>query len=512
MYDHVMFIPQNEGLAVVLTSISMPSHMHVAPCTRSVFVKKEMDGLTDWDRIYFGSRLTCLAPAEGTVLPFKISEWASVPATAITSMQVLKSRMQPIPLACGLAQQLGAPFTVLPGIPATDIARSLEQEEEHVGSASSAGLDKSSGLNLFLSAPLIKVPLDHPNRIEGFIAVASGVRSALMKIPSSSLPEKMRTADDIGSSWVRLKGCGNNAEGFVTRVNHFKSAPSSVLVWADIRGCAFPHTATRELFYSGLLQKKSKVEDDSINAALWCANEPLALLLYSGQSFLPMGPEYPTACAVMKTSGDRRLGTHLLTGLRLLLPLLIDETGSASVEAIVDVFPDARPGKKEGVVSDTAWLLSDYCMATASRGCDVIGVMGIQWPDLPRDNSTLVDLSTAAVLLSEQSPYLQPPPRQWTKDGSLPMAGAWETIWTAETVVLHQALADLRACRSSNSAAKTEVLPFLFSRLGREAGELMRRLHLERISWGTYQDAMCRREWDEWHCNAHANNYVVLPE
>lgn len=37
-------------------------------------------------------------------------------------------------------------------------------------------------------------------------------------------------------------------------------------------------------------------------------------------------------------------------------------------------------------------------------------------------------------------------------------------------------------------------------------------LHQEHISWGTFQDAMCRRDLDEWHCNAHANNLVLLPE
>jgi hypothetical protein len=26
-------------------------------------------------------------------------------------------------------------------------------------------------------------------------------------------------------------------------------------------------------------------------------------------------------------------------------------------------------------------------------------------------------------------------------------------------------------------------------------------MHQQRVSWGTYQDSMCRREWDEWHCN-----------
>lgn len=36
-------------------------------------------------------------------------------------------------------------------------------------------------------------------------------------------------------------------------------------------------------------------------------------------------------------------------------------------------------------------------------------------------------------------------------------------------------------------------------------------LHDKRVSWGTYQDALCRSDLDEWHCNAHSNNLVLLP-
>ena len=39
----------------------------------------------------------------------------------------------------------------------------------------------------------------------------------------------------------------------------------------------------------------------------------------------------------------------------------------------------------------------------------------------------------------------------------------------------------------------------------------MRSMHDSRVSWGTYQDALCV-DPSQWHCNAHANNVVVLPE
>jgi hypothetical protein len=62
------------------------------------------------------------------------------------------------------------------------------------------------------------------------------------------------------------------------------------------------------------------------------------------------------------------------------------------------------------------------------------------------------------------------------------------------------------------SGKQVSVLGYLFSRLGFECGRFLRELHALRISWGTYQDGMCRRKFDEWHCNAHANNMVLLSE
>jgi hypothetical protein len=56
------------------------------------------------------------------------------------------------------------------------------------------------------------------------------------------------------------------------------------------------------------------------------------------------------------------------------------------------------------------------------------------------------------------------------------------------------------------------VLAYLFSRFGYDAGKIAGTLHSNGINWGTYQDAMTRKDLGEWHCNAHSNNLVVLSE
>jgi hypothetical protein len=39
----------------------------------------------------------------------------------------------------------------------------------------------------------------------------------------------------------------------------------------------------------------------------------------------------------------------------------------------------------------------------------------------------------------------------------------------------------------------------------------MKGMHDARVSWGTYQDEICI-DASQWHCNAHANNVVILAE
>ena len=49
------------------------------------------------------------------------------------------------------------------------------------------------------------------------------------------------------------------------------------------------------------------------------------------------------------------------------------------------------------------------------------------------------------------------------------------------------------------------LLMYIAYRCGRECGEIQRALSSAGISWGTYQDSLGT------HCNAHANNMVVVP-
>ena len=194
----------------------------------------------------------------------------------------------------------------VPGIPAID----------YVAEAPSQNLDDWPAA---LRQPLIKVDCESVST--EMHSVASGVRSALVK---------------IDGKWFRLKGCGNYEQGFPLR--HSKQSlnrdGSVKEPWRDIRGCAFWHTAVRENVMT------SKVAASLGPLGITACNKPLGIFEYSAPH-QPLGAAMPPCCIVMETRGDRRLGTHVLAGLAMLLPQLID-LDAVDMPTLMNTFPAHR--------------------------------------------------------------------------------------------------------------------------------------------------------------------------
>jgi hypothetical protein len=315
----------------------------------------------------------------------------------------------------------------------------------------------------FLRQPVIKVALESAPA-DSPLCVASGARSALVMLGTNH--------------WYRIKGCGNFTDGFTVRVN---ATSVNKRPWRDIRGSAFRHTALRELFMTANLQAHMEA------AGCVSVNTPVALSEYSGAAQLPLGAAVATASVIERTLGDRRFGTHVLAGLEVLLPLLCDVPDAAQLLAC---FPPLRPGRES----------LDTLVTSAELAMDQM-LGGLEWPTLKRDASLFANMTRHAAVLTERAPLDgRPRPMQWTRDGAKPMGDVWCGIWDATVEQLSIAL---RECRG--------VLAYLYNRCGYDAGCILRTMHAQRISWGTYQDQMCNVEFDEWHCNAHANNLVLLP-
>jgi hypothetical protein len=426
------------------------------------------------DDIYFGSFQVEFKPVEGSTTSFTIEDWTENITPESVAIVVGRGKEQ---FETGAASA----DIIEPAIPALDFIRLKSPNQGY--------------FNLFppeLQSPLIKVPLE-TGGVNALRGVASGTRSALIK---------------VGHSWYRLKGCGNNDEGFVVRRNR---ASIDRPAWRDIRGCAFEHTALRELMMSARLGEAAKSTE-----TVSC-NESMGYYTYTGSEQTPLGAAFPTCCIVERTLGDRRIGSHVLSGLEIIFPLLIEEA-SIDVDALLAMFPPNRPRTDPVVLSGvvpTADLMCDLMMGStmANDGTS----HGISFPP-ERSRSELADASGFGLPMHAPNPDA-PPPLQVTRAGSRVMNSSWRAQWVDNCTKLAALLDQLPLPERSLSVPLTfatpsavpisTVLGYLFARLGHDAGRTMRTMHQERVSWGTYQDGMCHES--QWHCNAHSNNLVLLP-
>lgn len=424
------------------------------------------------DELFYGSIPVYFKQVPGETLVYTHSEW--MPLDDAESLKTTLSRTRKMGPKADI---------VVPAIPALEIGqRELNPNRQRGGMDDSDDELEEGHISqwpLLLRKPLIKVPADKAS-LRGALgpkAFASGVRSALIK---------------LNSKWYRLKGSGNNDEGFIVRT----SAPSKKgeKPWRDVRGSAFFHTALRENYMTAAIAHELEPQ------GILGANTSMGLYEY-GVPNQPLGPEFPLACIVEGTRGDRRLGTHVLSGVQLLLPLLLEE-GQLDLETLKNAFPEPR--RDIGTPSTDAFL-TDHMLATemimqgfmdpASHGLDF---------NIPRDETSLA--AGHSLFLPHKAPAPGQYPVQWMR-GDQPnkdMDPRWHALWD-QTVV------DLAAYLNSQKRGDaTSVLGYLFSRIGNDCGRFLAALHRMRISWGTYQDEMC---YDgQWHCNAHANNMVLLEE
>jgi hypothetical protein len=131
----------------------------------------------------------------------------------------------------------------------------------------------ASAITLYpLDTPLIQCAAEEAAASpSSFLATASGRRSAIVRLPNDTL--------------VRLKGCGDDVEGFHEDAE------------LGLRGCAFERTAARALYMTRRLRE----------AGLPCANREMGFFRYESN---------PRAlCVVFATVGDARLSSRLLVGL-----------------------------------------------------------------------------------------------------------------------------------------------------------------------------------------------------
>eukprot|EP00039_Didymoeca_costata_P011125 m.153470 g.153470 ORF g.153470 m.153470 type:complete len:298 (-) comp15067_c0_seq3:149-1042(-) len=167
---------------------------------------------------------------------------------------------------------------------------------------------------------------------------------------------------------------------------------------------------------------------------------------------------------------------------------------------MLKLFPAKRPGREKLETLVTTAELASTAMMGWEAG---LPGHGMEWPEVARDQTCYAFLGHSTNFF-EQAPENES--MQCTNGGMMPLKNEWKAIWNRICVDLKLNLQDLLTKKDRS------VLGYLFSRLGYECGEILGQMHKLRVSWGTYQDEMCRRDFGEYHCNAHSNNVVILEE
>eukprot|EP01083_Nonionella_stella_P039608 107716_1 len=397
------------------------------PCAATS--EEEESKCTDKDvqNIYYGFNPVYFKQCTGKTFTLNDKIHSFKPQTEDDAIQIVKDRRLP-------QKKLGDEYShlLLPSMPCVDINIDIANEEK----------DNQEKCNTIMESPLIKTEATDPSINASIIAAyQSGIRSALVCIK-----------DDVNGkhTWYRLKGCGNNDDGYFP----FECIDNGHSPYVQIRGCCFEHTTFRELKMTcDIATVLHKYHVPS-------ANEAYGWYQYDMDKYCK---KVIRTCTVFKTLGNKRLGDHLLFGLIKILPIIVD-LNAVSFENLLDLFPETRRINDE----NNKWKVMQTYLAVLCE-IDVINLMQNDHIAIPlKKEISAIDIDAKR-----------------------------QKLWTYACEEYKQRMSDY------DGDTKRLIIE-IYWRLGYESGYIQNVMHKHGISWGTYSDALGT------HCNAHCNNYVVL--
>ena len=350
--------------------------------------------------------------------------------------------------------------------------------------------DEKENTDFMLKQPLIKTK-EIKDYLPCYKGILSGHRSAVIKDPKTG-------------NYYRLKGCGNDEIGF----NLLKS--EGYFLEFNTRGSQYNCTCFRELYYSEKVDKELK----KINIP--CANIPVGFWKYDKNLYvLPNEkikkenmpilenkvPEIDKYCGIFRTLGDKRLRTHLLCGLEKILEnvaKLCIKKGVLNEELlnkIKNIYPPQRlPNKIEtfktiSLFGPNNQTIDEWCKNPiyTKEKYDAI----ISCTKLKKELKENKDLK---IFLEQTENYEELFP--------LLTEGIPEKHKNKIRTLLDKLTEEQKKGKKF-----FESLLDIYVRIGYEVGRIKKRLQEAHINWGSYID----RGFD-YHCNAHSNNLVVLPQ
>ena len=350
--------------------------------------------------------------------------------------------------------------------------------------------DENEKIDSILSQPLIKAKeiKDYPY----YKCIISGHRSAVIKDPKTGI-------------YYRLKGCGNDELGFNIKKTE------GVMVEIVTRGSQYDSTCFRELFYS------EKADENLKKLNFRCANYPIGFWKYGKDlHILPKEniknedlpklenqiPEVDKYCGIFRTLGDKRLRTHLLCGLEKILEVISTICTSKQLineeimNEIKKIYPQNRlPNEFETYktikffgpdpkISYEEWYkkpVYEKKHYDSIISCEILKKEIKENKNLKIFIDTCENYDELYTLLSEK---LSEKHKTMTKN-----------------------IIDKMKNDQKNGKKFFETLLNIYIRIGYEVGKIKRCFQDANINWGSYVDRGA-----SYHCNAHSNNLVVLPQ
>ena len=349
--------------------------------------------------------------------------------------------------------------------------------------------DENEKNDSILGQPLIKAKeiKDYP----GFKCIISGHRSALIKDPKTGI-------------FYRLKGCGNDELGFNIQKTE------GVIIEIVTRGSQYDSTCFRELFYS------EKVDENLKKINIRCANLPVGFWKYGKDlHILPKEnikkedipnlenqmPEVDKYCGIFHTLGDKRLRTHLLCGFEKILETIATLCVSKKLineellNEIKKIFPATRlPDKIEtfktikffGPLNTTIdeWVKKPVY---EQKHYDAI----ISVDQLKKEINENKNLK---IFIDQTENY----------DEIYNLLS--ENLSEKHKLMAKKIIENMKK-EQANGKKFFSTLLNIYIRIGYEVGKIKRLMQDANINWGSYID-----RGSSYHCNAHSNNLVVLPQ
>ena len=368
----------------------------------------------------------------------------------------------------------------IPAIPETQIHYTNKNLEEN----------EKENIDFFLNQPLIKSK-EIKNYSKYYKCIISGHRSALIKDPKTGY-------------YYRLKWCGNEELGFNLEKR------KTCFIQYNSRGSQYDCTCFRELYFTDIIDKNLK----KINFK--CANIPIGFWKYDKNlNILPDEkvkndeipiienaiPEIDKYCSIFLTIGERRLRTHLLNGIYIILEniaKLCISKGALNEEILNEIkkifpesrFPDRIPTN----------LIIMFFTNPPNIKFD-------EWCKSPiyqkKHYDSIISCSKLKKEIKENK-YLKIFIENSEKyDELYPLIT--EGLSEKQKNFIRKILNELIEGQK-NGKKFFESLIDIYARIGYETSKIKKCLQETNINWGTYID----RDFD-YHCNSHANNFVILP-